>query len=118
MSTGKVMAAVMVVAGAMVQPSALAQAPAANPFDGRCFPAGNYSPGALDIKGGRFVYSSQGRQGARQSCPIQIQPDGTFNNQKCDVPTSGRIVGDMMEMHTVLPDGSATCDKTYKRAKP
>jgi hypothetical protein len=87
MSTAKVMAAVLVVAGAMVPPSAHAQAPAANPFDGRwqgqtikCFPAGNYSPGALDITGGRFVYTSQGRQGTRQSCPIQIQRDGMFNN--------------------------------------
>jgi hypothetical protein len=104
--------------------SAEAAAQSNGPFDGkwlaqtnRCFPAGSgYRVGVdLQVRASKFTLASTAADGTVKICVINIQPDGTFTNQICDLAVSGRIKGDTMELHNTIPGGSGFCDKAYKR---
>jgi hypothetical protein len=101
--------------------SSLAQTQSAGPFDGIwlgqtniCSPPGNWMVGNLRVTASKFTLISV-NQGLTKACAIEIQPDGTFSNQACDVPASGWIKDDIMELHNVVAGGNAVCDKLYKR---
>jgi hypothetical protein len=101
--------------------SSLAQTQSAGPFDGIwlgqtnvCSPPGNWMVGNHGVTASKFTLISV-NQGLTKACAIEIQPDGTFSNQACDVPASGWIKDDIMELHNVVAGGNAVCDKLYKR---
>ena len=96
------------------------QSPAAGKFDGvysgsmKCFPAMTARLNGLTIKQSKFTFSFT--YGAtRRSCALQVNDDGSFGNQACDVPMSGKIVGDKFESHFKTQD--AICDVTATRQK-
>jgi hypothetical protein len=94
--------------------------PAKVSFDGKwvgqsiqCFPAtGQNRFNGLTIKDNKFSlrFTLGGRS---QSCNVAIGPDGLFDNQSCDVPTSGKITGDRMELTYKNEDRS--CKVALKR---
>ena len=94
--------------------------PAKVSFDGKwvgesiqCVPATGQTPfSGLTIKDNKFSlrFTLAGRS---QSCNIAIGPDGSFDNRSCDVPTSGKITGDRMELTYRSEDRS--CKVALKR---
>ena len=90
------------------------------PFDGKwvglstqCFPvAGQNRFNGLTIKDSKF--SMRFTVGGRtRNCNVAIGRDGTFDNQTCDVPTSGKITGDSMELNYKNEDRA--CKVALKR---
>ena len=89
-------------------------------FDGKwvgqspqCFPVTGQSRfNGLTIKDNKFSlrFTVGGRS---RSCNVAIGPDGSFDNQSCDVPTSGKITGDSMELTYKNEDKS--CKVALKR---
>jgi hypothetical protein len=69
--------------------------------------------GNLRVTASKFTLISV-NQGLTKACAIEIQADGTFSNQACDLPASGWINDDIMELHNVEDGGNAVCDKLYK----
>ena len=75
-------------------------------FDGKwvgvstqCFPnTGQARFNGLTIKDNKFSlrFTVSGRT---RNCNIAIGADGSFDNQTCEVPTSGKISGDNMELN-------------------
>ena len=103
----------------MVAPAMAQQPPAAGRFDGKyggkmtCFPAiGQAQVRGLAIKASKFMFDFTFNDSHRV-CPVQIKPDGTFDNQKCDVPLSGKIEGKNLSIHLRTQD--AICDITAAR---
>ncbi len=89
-------------------------------FDGKyvglmkCFPAGRYNFNGMTIRGNKFdLYFTFG--GSRRGCSVQIKADGMFDNQACDVPMTGKITGDTIEIHFKTQD--AVCDVSATREK-
>jgi hypothetical protein len=105
---------------AFLMAPAMAQQPPAGPFDGRysgkmtCFPS--RSPAVqlrgLNIKGSKFTFDFRYNESHR-FCPVQIKTDGTFDNQTCDVPMSGKADGKTLTIHFKTQD--AICDVTAAR---
>jgi len=83
-----------------------AKSPAKASFDGKwvglstqCFPnTGQNRFNGLTIKDNKFSlrFTVGGRT---RNCNIAISSDGSFDNQNCDVPTTGKISGDNMELN-------------------
>lgn len=96
----------------------MAQQP--NKFDGKytgnmkCTPAGNYRFNGNTISNDQFSTTFNiGGQAAR--CTLKISPDGTFSNQTCDLPTSGKIVGDKLSYSVKHQNGF--CEVSAMREK-
>jgi len=104
---------------------ALAQ-PAAGPFDGkyegsmRCFPVGNvtFRFGGSTIRGTTFRFNFTGTNGALVSCSAQIEPDGSFNNQTCDLPMKGKFSGDKLEFSFKSQTNFCDVSAVRKQATP
>ena len=103
-----------------VWPQAKPASPAKSSFDGRyiaqsvqCFPnTGQNRVAAYVIKDNKFSHRFT-LAGRTQSCAVTINTDGSFDNKACDVPTSGKIVGDTMELNYKNED--RMCKVTMKR---
>jgi hypothetical protein len=108
----------------MTSGSALAQSkPAAGAFDGkyvgesiRCFPAGRMLAriSFYTVSGNKFSHRFT-FDGEPRSCSLSIGTDGTFNNKDCGVPTSGKIVGNRMDVEFKSPE--AICNVVLKRGQ-
>lgn len=80
--------------------------PADTSFDGKwvwqsieCFPkTGQSRFNALTVKDSKFSlrFTVDGRT---RRCSVVIGADGSFDNQSCDVPTSGKISGSNMALN-------------------
>lgn len=82
----------------------------------RCFGHSNARVNGLTVRQGRFVFSFKTTRGAGTlSCAVQIKSDGTFDNQACDLPMSGKVTGDTLQASFKSPD--ALCDFTVTREK-
>lgn len=82
----------------------------------RCVGLANTRVNGLTIRQGRFVFSFRTSRGAGTlSCAVQIKSDGTFDNQSCDLPMSGKVTGDTLQASFKSPD--ALCDFTVTREK-
>lgn len=101
-------------------PRAFAQQTPAGKYDGKytttikCFPTGNFRYTSITIRGDAFRVSFQLDGDSRKTCPIKINADGTFSNQTCDAPTTGKIVGDKLEFSF---NAGRLCDITGVRDK-
>lgn len=94
-----------VLCGAAMLMSLPATAQQPTSFDGRysgsmnCSGGANTHFGGLTIKGGKFNIRFKSAKGAGfHSCNLAIMPDGSFDNQTCDLPTKGKAAGDKLEM--------------------
>jgi hypothetical protein len=79
----------------------------------QCFPqTGQNRFNGLTIKDNKFSMRFT-LGGQARTCNITIAADGSFNNQSCDVPTSGKITGDSMELNYKNDD--RMCKVSLKR---
>jgi|SRR5215470_7685173 len=112
---------ISILAGCSALLAATAASPQAKPsFDGRwtgqsiqCFPAAGQNRFThLDVKDNKFSlrFTFDGRP---QTCNVSIGPDGSFDNKSCDLPTSGKITGDAMELNYKSAD--RICKVALKR---
>ncbi len=70
----------------------------------------------LTVRLGRFIFNFKTTRGAGMlSCAVQIKSDGTFDNQSCDLPMSGKVTGDTLQASFKSPE--AFCDFTVTREK-
>jgi hypothetical protein len=94
----------------------------ADPFDGHYSGTMNCSGGSnarfngLTIRQSKFthVYKSSRGSGSR-SCSLEIKPDGSFENEACDIPTKGKAAGDSVEFSFKGPE--RLCDVHLTRDK-
>jgi hypothetical protein len=90
------------------------------PYDGRysgtmkCAPTGTYRLNGLTIQQSKFNFTFTFDRRS-QSCPVEIHQDGTFNNQNCALPMSGKITGDKLEMK--LKSQDVFCDVSATRQR-
>lgn len=79
------------------------QSPPPGKFDGKytgtmkCVPSGNFRFNGITIRGDvvnvRFIVDG----GSPKACSAKINPDGTFSNSSCDLPVTGKFVGDKLQ---------------------
>lgn len=82
----------------------------------RCVGLTNTRLNGLTVRQGRFIFNFKTTRGAGTlSCAVQIKSDGTFDNQSCDLPMSGKVTGDTLQASFKSPD--ALCDFTVTREK-
>lgn len=93
------------------------------PFDGkysgmmRCVGVANSRLNGLTIRQGRFTLTFKTTRGAGNvSCALQIAPDGSFDNQSCDLPTSGKMIGEKLEATFKSPDAICEISATRERS--
>ena len=113
---------ILLVCPAMLAASAAwsQSAPAAPSFDGKwvgqsiqCFPAAGQNRFTfLTVKDNKFSlrFTFDGRP---QNCNVSIGRDGSFDNKTCDLPTSGKITGNAMELNYKSAD--RICKVSLKR---
>jgi peptidoglycan hydrolase-like protein with peptidoglycan-binding domain len=105
-------------ATASVQPSGLAPTPSDSTaqrdprfFDGpwkrdrtaRCQQApDSVAFNGLTVRDGRFSYTSIGEH-HQETCTVQINPDGTFQNHTCLLQMEGRFSGDLLQLSYLSP---------------
>jgi hypothetical protein len=91
------------------------------PFDGHYGGTMNCSGsnsrfGGLTIRQGKFSHTYKSSRGAgSRSCALQIQSDGSFDNQDCDLPTTGKASADGVEFTFKGPE--RICDVHLTRDK-
>lgn len=92
------------------------------PYDGKyagamkCVGGSNARMNGLTVRQGRFTLNFKTTRGAGTlSCTVQIKSDGTFDNQSCDLPMSGKVTGDTLQASFRSPE--ALCDLTITREK-
>lgn len=102
--------------------SAQQQKSTASPFDGKyggtmnCSGGSNARFGGLTIRQGKFTHTYKTSRGAGSiSCSVQIKPDGSFDNQTCDLPTTGQATVDKVEFSFKSPE--RLCDVHLTREK-
>jgi len=109
---------VLASASAPAQPKATA-----GPFDGkyvgasiRCFPNAITLPSITFyvVSGNRFSHRFN-FNGESRSCTLDIGANGAFSNKDCGVPTSGRIVGERLEVEFKAPE--SICNVVLKRER-
>ena len=82
----------------------------------RCVGLPNSRLNGLTIRQSRFIFNFKTNRGAGTlSCAVQIKSDGTFDNQSCDLPMSGKVTGDTLQASFKSPE--ALCDITATREK-
>jgi|SRR5689334_17361966 hypothetical protein len=80
------------------------------PFDGHYGGTMNCSGsnarfGGLTVRQGKFSHAYKSSRGAgTRSCSLRIQPDGSFDNQDCDLPTTGKASADGIEFSFKGPE--------------
>jgi hypothetical protein len=100
------------------------QAPRATaPFDGkysgtmRCVGLANSRLNGLIIRQGRFTFTFKTTRGAGSvNCALQVMSDGSFENQSCDLPTRGKVVGDKLEASFKSADAICEISATRERS--
>ena len=82
-----------------------------NQFDGKysgtmnCSVAGNSRFNGLTVRQGKFSHTFKTSRGAGSlSCAVAIRPDGTFDNQACDLPTAGKADGGKLDFTFKSPE--------------
>jgi len=102
--------------------SAQQKKPSASSFDGKyggtmnCSGGSNSRFNGLTIRQGKFTFTYRTSRGAGTlSCPLQIKPDGSFENQDCDLPTTGRVDAEKVEFSFKSPE--RLCDVHLTRDK-
>ena len=96
--------------------------PQTGPNDGKyvgslkCFPSGATSRlNGLTIRQSKFNFTFT-FSGSSRSCAVELQPDGTFSNENCALPMSGKVAGEQLNMKFKSPD--AYCDVSATRERP
>ena len=101
-------------------------AAAANPypFDGpwkrdrtaKCQSApDNISFNGLTVRDGKFSYTSVGEH-HRETCSVQINPNGSFRNDECLLQMHGQIDGDLLQLSYLNPS-YGPCDVSARRGE-
>lgn len=92
------------------------------PYDGkyvgdmRCVGVTNTRVNGLTVRQGRFTFNFKTNRGAgTASCAVQINDDGTFDNQSCNLPMSGKVTGDTLQ--ATFKSQETLCDLTVTREK-
>jgi hypothetical protein len=100
--------------------SAAQQSPPPGKFDGKytgtmkCTPSGNFRFNGITIRGDTINVNFAVDGGNRKSCSAKINPDGTFSNSNCDLPVTGKFVGEKLEYSI---KGDRFCDISATREK-
>jgi hypothetical protein len=82
-----------------------------------CSGGSNARFNGLTIRQGKFSHTHKSTRGAgSRGCALEIKPDGSFENQECDVPTKGRAVGDKIDFSFTSPQ--SICEVHLTRDKP
>jgi serine/threonine protein kinase/peptidoglycan hydrolase-like protein with peptidoglycan-binding domain len=106
--------------------AAAAAVAAANPypFDGpwkrdrtaKCQSApDNISFNGLTVRDGKFSYTSVGEH-HRETCSVQINPNGSFRNDECLLQMHGQINGDLLQLSYLNPS-YGPCDVSARRGE-
>ncbi|MBV8192437.1 MAG: protein kinase [Alphaproteobacteria bacterium] len=62
----------------------------------------NVAFNGLTVRDGRFSYTSVGEH-HQETCTVQINPDGTFQNHACLLQMEGRFSGDLLQLSYLSP---------------
>ena len=110
----------VLIAGLMMTPAVAQQKATTGKFDGKyvgsmsCAGPTNARFNGLTIRQSKFSFTfTSGRGAGSISCALQIKPDGSFDNQSCSMPTTGKVVGDKIEFRFKAPE--AICDVAMTR---
>jgi len=112
--------------GGIVVASASASAQpksAAGTFDGkyvgvsiRCFPNAIALPSiSFYVVSGNSFSHQFNFNGETRRCTLSIGADGAFSNKDCGVPTSGKVVGDRLDVEFKAPE--SICNVVLKRER-
>jgi len=69
----------------------------------------------LTVRDGKFSYTSVGRH-HEETCNVQINADGSFQNSSCLLQVEGRFTGDLLQLNYLSPSYGA-CTVTARRGQ-
>ena len=95
----------------------------AGTFDGkyvgvsiRCFPNAIALPSiSFYVVSGNSFSHQFNFNGETRRCTLSIGADGAFSNKDCGVPTSGKVVGDRLDVEFKAPE--SICNVVLKRER-
>ena len=69
----------------------------------------------LTVRDGKFSYTSVGRH-HEETCHVQVNADGSFQNLNCLLHVEGRFTGDLLQLNYLSPSYGA-CSVTARRGQ-